>query len=143
MILDERSKLAACKTSVPRPNFFRFGSKKRAKISSAKIERTLRPLNAASKKVSMTYAINQKNKKKLQRGCHIVLKRGKGLKRRYNGKEASVVEYPSRGSWMTVATNDENNVLKWRKGQCIFKTKDNTNILDDGMWCYIFGFLVN
>jgi len=44
---------------------------------------------------------------------------------------------------MTVATDDENNVLKWRKGQCLSVAKDNTNILDDGMWCHIFGFLVN
>ena len=37
IILHGRSKLAACKTSVPRPYFFRFGSKKRAKLRPSSI----------------------------------------------------------------------------------------------------------
>lgn len=77
----------------------------------------------------------------LKGGCRIVLKRGKGSKRRYNGLEASVVEYPSRGSWMTVATTAE-NTLKWPKGQCISATS-HVDMLGDNLWCHVFEFLVD
>lgn len=49
----------------------------------------------------------------LKRGCCIILRKGEASKVEYNGLTASVLEYPSKGSWMTVAL--QNSVLKWRK----------------------------
>jgi len=86
----------------------------------------------------------------LKKNCRIFLKKGKGSKRKYNGKEASVVEYPSRGGWMTVATLT-GSALKWRKGQYIVKPQyfleppkeqNTTHRINDDIWCTIFSFLV-
>lgn len=49
----------------------------------------------------------------LKRGCRIILRKGEGSKVEHNGLMASVLEYPSKGSWMTVEL--QNGVLKWRK----------------------------
>eukprot|EP00592_Proboscia_alata_P026641 CAMPEP_0194446980 /NCGR_PEP_ID=MMETSP0176-20130528/128748_1 /TAXON_ID=216777 /ORGANISM="Proboscia alata, Strain PI-D3" /LENGTH=524 /DNA_ID=CAMNT_0039273769 /DNA_START=92 /DNA_END=1664 /DNA_ORIENTATION=+ len=97
----------------------------------------------------MAYATNKEKKKKrsaaipLKNGNRIVLKKGKGSKRKYNGRNASVLEYPSRGGWMTVATF-AGNALKWRKGQWIVKPSEGYNVhnINDDLWCNIFSFLV-
>jgi len=47
-------------------------------------------------------------------GETVILDRGKGRKRKYNGHEATILSVPKKGSWMTVQIHSE--LLKWRKG---------------------------
>lgn len=62
---------------------------------------------------------NNRTAPQLINGQIVVLKSGKGTKRDCNGREAVVLEYPSRGCWMTVAARERGTAtpLKWRKGQ--------------------------
>ena len=62
---------------------------------------------------------NNRTAPQLINGQIVVLKSGKGTKRDCNGREAMVLEYPSRGCWMTVAVRERGTAtpLKWRKGQ--------------------------
>jgi|AntRauTorckE5430_2_1112549.scaffolds.fasta_scaffold03922_1 hypothetical protein len=98
----------------------------------------------------MTYATKKEKKTKRRsafiffyKGNHIVLNKGKGSKCKYNGWDASILEYPSKGVWMTVATS-AGNALKWRKGQWIVKPSEGYNVhnINDDLWCNIFSFLV-
>mmetsp|Transcript_33422 Transcript_33422/g.38505 ORF Transcript_33422/g.38505 Transcript_33422/m.38505 type:complete len:490 (-) Transcript_33422:133-1602(-) len=52
---------------------------------------------------------------RLINGQVVVLNNGKGTTRKYNGKDAIVVDYPTRSCWMTVSVRGI--ALKWRKGQ--------------------------
>jgi hypothetical protein len=74
-------------------------------------------------KIKMASRRPRKNKNRttpqLINGQIVVLNSGKGTKRDYNGREAVVLEYPSRGCWMTVAVREHRTAtpFKWRKGQ--------------------------
>jgi hypothetical protein len=95
---------------------------------------------------------NNRTAPQLSNGQIVVLNSGKGTKRDYNGMEAEVLEYPSRGCWMTVAVREHGTVsLKWRKGQ--YSVSETTKmvprsqkqllqlIIDSGVLVKIFGFL--
>lgn len=84
----------------------------------------------------------------VKRGCRIILKKGKGPKHKYNGREVSVVEYPPRGGWMTVGFRG--SAIKWRKGQYLVesvaaqskKLEQRMDQVDDNVWTNIFSYLV-
>ena len=82
-------------------------------------------------------------------GCRVILKGGTGPKQKHNGLEASVLEYPRRGSWMTVGLASSCSPVKWRKGHCTaigtVRTKQRLREVlqrvDDDVWRIVFGFL--
>jgi hypothetical protein len=92
---------------------------------------------------------NNRTSPQLINGQIVVLNSGKGAKRKCNGHEAEVLEYPSRGCWMTVAVREHGTVYKWRKGQCsmtgtmrgIQRSQKQLLQVSDNVLATIFSFL--
>ena len=81
----------------------------------------------------------------LKSGDRIVLHRGEGAKRQYNGHAAVVSDFPAKGGWMTVNVVQESKTtrIKWRKGRFTMKAPETTTtppLLQEN-WVRIFGFL--
>jgi hypothetical protein len=83
-------------------------------------------------------------------GCRIMLKTGNATRRKYNGREVRVMEYPSKGGWMTV--DFRGHAMKWRKTGYFLESPEARKqrltlerVMDqirDKVWASIFSYLV-
>lgn len=84
----------------------------------------------------------------LKCGKRVILRRGEGPKAEFNGREVSVLEYPSNGPWMTVGIRGTR--MKWKKKHYLEQSpsaakEDLEKVhlqLNDDLICAIFSFLV-